>query len=105
MHAYFDGQTVCLRTTSASQLGWCEVSRLAGGPTPAHTQAPFIPQSCSLPDSVDAPVEKGTQLGSLTVYSGESVLAEIPILAGEAVPRITYGQMLLRVLRMAFLAD
>ena len=64
-----------------------------------------LTQSLSILDSVDAPVAKGTQLGTMTVSSGESVLAEIPILAGEDVPKITYGQMLLRVLRMALLAD
>lgn len=41
----------------------------------------------------------------LTVSSGEEVVAEIPLLAGEEVPRITYGQMLLRLLRLALLSD
>ena len=41
----------------------------------------------------------------LTVTSGEEVVAEIPLLAGEEVPRITYGQMLLRLLRLALLSD
>lgn len=36
-------------TTSISRLGWCEVSRLAGSPAPAHTQYPLVPPSCSLP--------------------------------------------------------
>ena len=47
----------------------------------------------------------GDQLGMLTVSSGEEVVAEIPLLAGEEVPRITYGQMLLRLLRLALLSD
>ena len=75
-----------------------------GGTLLLEKTAGELTQSCSLLDAVDAPVEKGAPLGTLTVSSGETVLAEIPILAGEAVPRITYGQMLLRVLRMAFLA-
>ena len=64
-----------------------------------------LTQSLSLLDSVNAPVAKGTQIGTMAVSSGESVIAEIPILAGEDVPKITYGQMLLRVLQIAFLGD
>ena len=63
-----------------------------------------LTQSLALSETLDAPVAKGTPVGSLTVFSGEQVLAEIPVLAGEDVPRITYGQMLLRVLQTAFLA-
>ena len=63
-----------------------------------------LQQTVSLPESVDAPVAVGDPLGTLTVTSGEEVVAEIPLLAGEEVPRITYGQMLLRVLKMAFLS-
>ena len=69
------------------------------------SRAGELTQSLSILDSVDAPVAKGTPLGTMTVSSGESVLAEIPILAGEDIPKITYGQMLIRVLRMALLAD
>ena len=47
----------------------------------------------------------GDPLGTMTVTAGEQVVAEIPILAGEEVPRVTYGQMLLRLLRTAFLSD
>lgn len=63
-----------------------------------------LKQTVFLPESVAAPVEKGAQLGNLTVTANEQVVAEIPLLAGEAIPRITYGQMLLRLLQMAFLA-
>jgi D-alanyl-D-alanine carboxypeptidase (penicillin-binding protein 5/6) len=68
-------------------------------------QAGTLTQSVSLPESVSAPVEKGTPLGTLLVLSGEDIVAEIPLTAGETVPRITYGAMLARLLRSAFLAD
>ncbi len=64
-----------------------------------------LQQSVTLADSVSAPVARGDQLGTLTVTSGEKAVAEIPLLAGEEVPRITYGQMLLRLLRTGFLSD
>ena len=60
-------------------------------------------QSVTLEPSVQAPVAVGDRLGTLTVTSGEEILAELPLLAGETVPRITFRQMLPRVLRMACL--
>ena len=50
-----------------------------------------------------APVEKGQQVGTLTVTSGEDILAQLPLVAGETVERLSYGQIFLRCLRMAFL--
>lgn len=64
-----------------------------------------LSQAVELAESVPAPVVPGDRLGTLTVTSGEEVVAEMPILAGESVPRVTYGQMLLRLLRTAFLSD
>ena len=62
-------------------------------------------QSVTLESSVQAPVAVGDRLGSLTVTFGEEVLAELPLLAGEEVPRITFRQMLPRVLRIACLVE
>lgn len=69
------------------------------------SRAGQLAQSVTLTPQVEAPVAKGDPLGTLTVTSGEDVVAELPLVAGEEVPRITYGQMLRRVLRMAFLAE
>ena len=70
-----------------------------------RARASDLQQSVTLADSVAAPVEAGDSLGTLTVTSGGETVAEIPILAGESVPRITYGQMLRRLLQTAFLSD
>ena len=64
-----------------------------------------LSQSVTLEERVTAPVALGDRLGTLTVTSGEEVVAEIPLLAGEEVPRVTYGQMLARLLRVACLAE
>ena len=69
------------------------------------SRAGDLQQSVTLESSVEAPVSKGAQLGTLTITSGEDVVAELPLLAGEEVPRITFLQMLGRLLRMAFLAN
>ena len=59
----------------------------------------------ALAESAEAPVSAGDRLGTLTVTAGEEVVAELDLVAGESVPRITYGQLLLRLLRTAFLSD
>lgn len=53
---------------------------------------------------LEAPVEKGQPVGTLTVLSGEEKLAELPLVAGEDIPRLTYWKILLRCLQTAFLA-
>ena len=68
------------------------------------SKAGDLRQTMTLAKTVEAPVEMGTQLGTLTVTSGGETVAEIPLLAGEDIPRVTYGQMLLRLLKAAFLA-
>ena len=52
-----------------------------------------------LEETVAAPVSQGQRLGTMTVRSGEQILAQIPMVARDAVPRLTWGQIFLRVLR------
>jgi D-alanyl-D-alanine carboxypeptidase (penicillin-binding protein 5/6) len=68
-------------------------------------RAADLQQSVELPERLEAPVCAGDVLGTLTVTAGEDTLAEIPLLAGEDVPRITFFQQLLRLLPRAFLAE
>lgn len=67
-------------------------------------QAGSLTQTVELAESVEAPVAEGDPLGTMTVSCGEETIAQLPLVAGEAVPRITFGQMLLRMLRMALLS-
>ena len=57
-----------------------------------------------LPETVDAPVSKGQRLGTVTVSVEDRVVAQIPLLAEQAVPKLTFGQMLLRVLKKLCMA-
>ncbi|MBQ2062746.1 MAG: D-alanyl-D-alanine carboxypeptidase [Oscillospiraceae bacterium] len=66
-----------------------------------RSQAADVERKVAMDESVAAPVAQGQELGRLTVTSGGEVLAEIPILAGEDVPRLTWGQVFLRLLRLA----
>lgn len=62
-----------------------------------------LTQEVTLPESVTAPVSKGQNVGKLTLRSGENVALEVPITAAEDVPRLRWGEMLLRLLSGAFL--
>ena len=54
--------------------------------------------------SVTAPVEKGQQLGTITMRAGGSVIAEIPLVAPEAVARLTWWDVFRQLMRGACMA-
>lgn len=67
------------------------------------SKAGQLSQSVELAETVAAPVARGDTLGTLTVTAGEETVAQIPIVAGEDVARVTFSQMFTRLLRLAFL--
>lgn len=52
-----------------------------------------------LEESLTAPVSKGQRIGTVTVKVGDQVLQQIPMLAQDAVPRMGWWQLFLRMLR------
>ncbi len=60
-----------------------------------------ITTELTLEESVTAPVSQGQRLGTMTVKSGEQILSQIPLVAAEGVPRLTWGQLVVIVLRQA----
>jgi D-alanyl-D-alanine carboxypeptidase (penicillin-binding protein 5/6) len=52
-----------------------------------------------LEKQVTAPISQGQRLGTLTIKAGEQVLAQIPMVAKEAVPRLTFGDLFMEMLR------
>jgi len=48
--------------------------------------------------SAAAPIEQGQQLGMMTIRSGDQVLSEIPLIAAQAVPKLTWGQIFMKIL-------
>ena len=68
------------------------------------TKAGQLTQSVELPAEVEAPVAAGQVLGTLTVRAGDEVLLELPLQAEQAVEKLSWGGMLTRLLRCAFLA-
>lgn len=63
-----------------------------------------LEQTVTMCDSLEAPVELGDVLGELTVTSNGETVAVLPITAGESVERLTWSQMLRRLMRTALLA-
>ena len=52
-----------------------------------------------LEESVAAPVSQGQRIGTMTVRCGEQVLAQVPMVAKDAVPRLSWWQIFGRVMR------
>ena len=57
-----------------------------------------------LEESVTAPVSRGQRLGTLTIRSGQQVLAQVPLVAVESVGRLTDWDLAVRILRQVAMA-
>ena len=55
-------------------------------------------------ENVQAPVEQGQILGRLQVYVGDELRATLPLTAAEAIPRLTPGDIMLRLLEQLLMA-
>lgn len=55
-------------------------------------------------EDVEAPVEQGQTLGKMTVTAGDQVLAQIPIVADQAVERLSAPGIFLRLMRTLLMA-
>ncbi len=63
----------------------------------AKAQVSTLEQSVDVVELLQAPVSKGDVVGTLTVTSGDDVLTQVTIVAGEDAPRLTWTQMLHQV--------
>ncbi len=63
------------------------------------SQKSSVTTSIEMLPQITAPVSKGQRLGTLTVKAGEQILAQIPLVAETAVPRLTWWQIFLHTLR------
>ena len=65
----------------------------------AKSQKALVQTHIDLEETVEAPVSQGQRLGSLTVTAEGQTLAQIPLVAEVTVPRLTVGQLFLKILR------
>ena len=68
------------------------------------SQKSSVTTEVTLEPEVAAPVSQGQRLGTLTVRAGEQVLAQVPMVAGAGVAKLTWGQMFRIVLRRLAMA-
>ena len=57
-----------------------------------------ITTEVTLEESLTAPVSKGQKLGMLTVKAGDQVLRQVPLVAEQEVPRLSWGEIFKNVL-------
>ena len=67
-------------------------------------KASSVQSSITVDDGVTAPVEKGQQLGLLRVTAGDEAIAEIPLVAPEAVAALTWWDVMEQMLRALCMA-
>ena len=58
----------------------------------------------ALEEQVSAPVSRGQRLGTLTIKVGEQVIKQVPLVAEDAVERLTWGDLFLQFLRRIVMA-
>ena len=63
-----------------------------------------VTRTVTLPESLEAPVAQGQELGTLILESGGKVLAQVPLVAQTAVPRLTWGQLFTSLLEKLLMA-
>ena len=67
-------------------------------------QVSSITTEVELEPSVSAPVSAGQRLGTLTIQYQGQVLREIPLIAEEAVARLTWGDLTVKILQQMAMA-
>jgi len=68
------------------------------------SQKGMISTELTLDECVTAPVSRGQRLGTMTIRAGEQVLAQVPMVAQQAVPRLTFWEIFGQVLRRMAMA-
>ena len=76
----------------------------AGGLLIEKAQKNAVTTDLYMEESVTAPVSKGQRIGTLTVKAGEQILTELPLVASEAVQRLTLEDLFVKVLKRAAMA-
>ena len=69
------------------------------------SQRGSITTQLTLEESVPASVSSGQRLGTMTVSAGEQILAQIPLVAGESVARLTFFDLFRQILARVCMAN
>lgn len=96
----FDPVTVILGEESTIRPVLQETSKILINKSDAN----ILETTVELVDNVSAPVEKGQKLGMMTISANGKELKAIPLVASEAVEKLTFGQVVIQFVGMIFMA-
>ena len=68
------------------------------------SQRGSVTTQITLEESVTAPVSKGQKLGTMTIRAGEQILAQVPMVAKDGVPRLSFWDIFVSVLQKMAMA-
>ena len=64
-----------------------------------------VTRQLELAERLEAPVERGQVVGTLRILAGERLLKELPLTADRDIPRLSWGEIFLRILRAVCLGE
>ena len=64
-----------------------------------------VTRQLELEERLEAPVERGQVVGTLRILAGERLLKELPLTADRDIPRLSWGEIFLRILRAVCLGE
>ena len=67
-------------------------------------QKSSVTTEVTLEESATAPISRGQRLGTMTIKAGDKTLAEVPLVAAEEVARLTWGDLMVKVLKQVAMA-
>ena len=68
------------------------------------SQRDSVHTTLELKEQIEAPVSQGQRLGTLTVKAGEQVLQQIPLVAEASVPKLSFSQLYVKILKQLCMA-
>ncbi len=83
------------------------VNAVLGGDTGLlvdKAQKGSVTTEVKLEEAIAAPVSRGQRLGTMTVRSGEQILAQVPLVAEAGVERLSWGELFVKTLRRIAMA-
>lgn len=84
-----------------------EVEAVAGEETALlvdKAQKGRVAVDITIEPEVAAPVSRGQRLGTMTIRSGEQILRQIPLVAEEEIPKLTFWQLFVKIFRQLAMA-
>ena len=63
-----------------------------------------VTSQVTLEEFVAAPVSQGQRLGTMTIKAGDQILAQVPLVAEEGVERLSWGDLVVKVLKQVAMA-